>query len=102
MKWFDCLGTAEWSDSYARLPAGEETLVSGGSSTCEKWAAGSGLYSYSTLTFLWVSTPGLQFYYLEYRRLCRWEYNIKMVYKLDFQEKNLNLDRDLNEGSPDH
>ena len=24
------------------------------------------------------------------------------IYKLDFQEKNLNLDRDLNHGSPDH
>ena len=24
------------------------------------------------------------------------------IYKLDFKEKNLNLDRDLNHGSPDH
>ena len=24
------------------------------------------------------------------------------IYKLDFQEKNLNLDRNLNHGSPDH
>ena len=24
------------------------------------------------------------------------------IYKLDFQEENLNLDRDMNLGSPDH